>query len=320
MTATSAAPRTTALTGATGFIGSHILGELIGCGHHVRALTRRPPPVSADTTSVTWIQGDITDRGALDRLIAGADSVIHCAGLVKARSRQAFDAANADAVEALVECLRAGPGPRPALLHMSSLAAREPELSAYGASKARGEAAVTAAGDAFDWLVIRPPAVYGPGDLEILKLLRSLRFGIGLVPGSRDNRVSVIFAPDLARLAVRWVEAPALCGQVIEVDDAISGGYTMADINRIAANALDRNVRLVSVPRSVLTIAAQINTAFTRLTGRTAMLTPDKVRELVHPDWVARPTPQAALLTAPATGLAEGLGITVRWYRKHGLL
>jgi len=203
---------------------------------------------------------------------------------------------------------------------MSSLAAREPHLSPYAASKAAGEQVLQESGDDLDWIIVRPPAVYGPGDFEILKLFKSLRFGIGLIPGGRENKVSVIYVEDLARLACNWAENPMFAGKTLEADDGAPEGYRIADIYTEAARLLNRNVRLVRTPSPLLTMAAQINTAMARLSGRPAMLTPGKVRELTHHDWVCRPDDQLSNFWSPEYRLAEGLKATLAWYRSNRLL
>lgn len=322
-------PKTIALTGASGFIGRHIGDHLTARGHHVRALTRREPPETAPSTTTPstnergtfcWVRGEINDPAAIDRLLAGVDAVIHCAGLVKARRREEFFTANQQAVATLVDRIQNIGGQPPALLHMSSLAAREPDLSPYAQSKAGGEQILRDKGTGFDWLILRPPAVYGPGDFEILKLFKTLRYGLALVPGSTLNRVSVIYVHDLANFACRWIESPFLFGQTIEVDDGTPGGYRMADIYKTAADLLGRPVRTVSIPTPLLTIAAQMNRALGHVSGRALMLTPGKVRELLHPDWVARPPDKEGPLIESPTRLADGLGATLDWYRRKKLL
>ncbi len=312
-------PKTIALTGATGFIGGHILAALTLRGHQVRALSRRPVD-TAGLSSVEWIKGSLTDPAVLDCLVQDADAVIHCAGAVKAARRADFFDANEGAVVALTEAILRRPGGPPPLLHFSSLAAREPQLSPYAASKAAGEQALARHGGALDWLVVRPPAVYGPGDFEILKLFKSLRYGLGFLPSARTSRVSVVYVEDLATFAADWAENPTMTGHILEVDDGAPEGYRLGEIYRQAAALLDRDVRLVRIPSPLLTMAAQINTAMARLRRQSPMLTRGKVRELTHPDWVChRGGPQDSLWQ-PRTRLPEGLKSTLDWYRQGGML
>src|SRR5688500_13403679 len=155
--------RTLAVTGGTGFVGGHLMRAARAEGYELRALTRgwRPPEDGID-----WIDGALDRTDCLAKLCEGADAVVHVAGLINASSRAAFEAVNVAGTAHMIDAAR-GAGVR-RFLHVSSLAAREPGLSEYGRSKARSERIVAASG--LDWTIIRPPAVYGPGDRETFEL------------------------------------------------------------------------------------------------------------------------------------------------------
>src|SRR5213592_4691754 len=179
------------VTGGTGFVGSHLLDVAIASGHQVKALTRREQPFR---DGVEWIPGSLDDRAALQRLVTESDAVIHIAGVISAPGKAGFDRGNVEGTLAMLAAATAGGVQR--FIHVSSLAAREPKLSMYGASKARAEELVHSSG--LDWAIVRPPAVYGPGDRETLELFRMAKLGLMLMPPR--GRVSVIHARDLARL------------------------------------------------------------------------------------------------------------------------
>ena len=305
-----------AVTGATGFIGRRLVRHLADRGARVTALTRRPQP---EQPSVRWVAGDLHDAGALDRLVEDTDVVIHAAGLVKARSRAEFKAVNVTGTENLLAAL-AGQGAQARLVLVSSMAAREPQLSDYAATKRAGEDAVRArAGLA--WSILRPPAVYGPGDFEILKLFRAIRRGIAPVPGAGRGRFSVVYVDDLVRAVATLAEHAEALGKTLEVDDGAAGGYGHRDLAAMAADLLGRRVRAVPVPSLLLKAVAAANFGFARLLGRPAILSPGKARELLHPDWVAGPeTVNRVLGFRAETGLETGLRETVAWYRDQGLL
>ena len=138
-----------------------VLDAAVAQGHEVSALTRRPMPSRA---GVDWVSGSLGQRDALDRLVAGADAVIHVAGVISGRSAADFDRANVDGTQAMLDAARNAGVKR--FVHVSSIAAREPELSLYGASKAKSEQLVANSG--LPYAIVRPPAVYGPGDAEML--------------------------------------------------------------------------------------------------------------------------------------------------------
>ena len=187
---------TLAITGATGFVGQALLDAAGRAGTPVRALTRRP---QEQRKGVEWVEGGLSDKDALARLTKGSTAVIHVAGLTNTPDLRQFEQANVAGTLALLDTAReAGVG---RLVFVSSLSAREPALSAYGASKARAEDHVTASG--LDWSVVRPPAVYGPRDRDMFELFRSAKFGV--VPLPPRGRTSLIHVDDLAECLLALV-------------------------------------------------------------------------------------------------------------------
>ena len=154
------------MTGATGFVGAEVLEQALGEGLRVNALTRRAQPPRA---RLKWVPGSLEDAAALDTLVRDADAVVHIAGVVNAPDRAGFEAGNARGTVAVIDAMRRRGIRR--LVHVSSLAAREPQLSDYGWSKELAERHVKASG--LDWTIVRPPAIYGPNDREMLELFRA---------------------------------------------------------------------------------------------------------------------------------------------------
>ncbi|MGE0118513.1 MAG: NAD-dependent epimerase/dehydratase family protein [Dongiaceae bacterium] len=311
-------PRTVAVTGATGFVGSHIVGQLSRAGWQVRILTRRLPvnPRFGDA-AIEAVIGALEDRHALARLVRDVDAVVHAAGKIKARSHAEFFAANATGTRLLVEAAIAT-GNRPRFVLISSLAARRPQISDYAASKLAGEAELTRLDGDLPWSILRPPAVYGPGDRETLAFFRALRLGFALLPPARDARLSLLHAADLATAAAAALEPAAAVAGTFEIDDGHPAGYGWDELVRTAARHLEvRPVRL-RIPGPLLQAAAQANAAIHRLTDRTAMLTPGKAREMLHRDWTVRDgTYTAATNWRPAVDLDKGFAETIAWYRRH---
>ncbi|MEL7030316.1 MAG: NAD(P)-dependent oxidoreductase [Pseudomonadota bacterium] len=314
--------RIAAITGATGFVGGALLRTLIDQGWRVRALARRPRAIWPNP-AIEIVQGDLSDARALDTLCNGVDTVVHIAAATKARSRSHFQATNVDGPRSVAEAASRG-SPEAPFLFVSSMAAREPELSDYAASKRDGEDAVAKARGTLDWTFVRPPAVYGPRDKELLSFFRLLRSGWAVSPavGSSDPlRLSMIYIDDLADALAACVRGPVPKHQIFEVCGPDPVDLTWADIQTAASAALGVAPRQISVPQSVLLTAAAINAAFQRALGRSPMLTPGKVRELFHPDWVARNNLlQETADWRPKTGLDEGFAQTIAWYRSQNLL
>lgn len=292
-----------ALTGATGFVGSHLLDRALAAGHAVRALARRAQP---PRDGVSWIAGSLSDPAALAELVTGSEAVIHVAGSVNA-SRSGFADANVAGTRAML----AAAGTR-RFVHVSSLAAREPQLSAYGWSKAGGERLVEAS--AADWTIVRPTGVYGPRDTELREMFAMATRGVMLLPPR--GRVSLIAVEDLARLLLTLAVEGAPRA-VFEADDG-SAGYTHAELAHAIGRAVGHRVRAVHVPKPALRLAAH---ADMRVRGDRAKLTLDRVGYLSHPDWTADPAKRPPpALWRPQVALDDGLAATAAWYRAHGLL
>lgn len=298
-----------AVTGATGFIGGAVAVRLINAGYRVRALVR---PCSFHKCSqlpaeITWIKGDCADEAGLHELLAGTDALVHCAGVVRGASVAAFAGSNEDGVACLTRAAMALESP-PRFLLLSSLAAREPRLSLYAASKRAGEEALRSLGDNLFWTVFRPAAVYGPGDRELLPLFQSMFRGIAPVLGSPANRVSMLYVDDLATAMLAWLDAPGPNHAVYEVGDGHSQGYSWQEIIDIAAQCRGKGIASVQIPGWLVQVLARLNLARAQLFGSAPMLTPWKVQELLHPNWVADTGPlMAATGWQPRVTLAEGI-------------
>lgn len=300
--------RTLAVTGGTGFVGGHLLQMAIKAGHDVRALTRGWKPPEDD---ILWVDGALDRRENLARLAGDADAVIHIAGLISG-SRAAFEAVNVAGTANMIDAARSAGVRR--FIHISSLAAREPTLSDYGASKAKSERLVAASG--LDWTIIRPPMVYGPGDKETLELFKFARRG--LVPLPPHGAVSIIHVEDLCRLILTVIDEPDTSAELYEPDDGQDGGWAHQSFARSLGRALGRKTLGVSVPRGLMHGLARMDGVFRR--GH-AKLTPDRVNYMCHPDWVVTATrrPPAALWR-PQIPTEIGLASTAEWYRAEGWL
>ncbi len=296
-------PRIIALTGATGFIGGVLLRHLAQLGYRLRALSRRPRTAVA---GVDWVTGTLADEPALARLVAGADTVIHCAGAVRGATADAFVRTNVDGSRRLLAAARAGQCRR--FLLLSSLAAREPLLSWYAASKREAERQLLAAAGEVALTVFRPTAVYGPGDRELRPVFEWLLRGWLFIPGSAAARLSFLHVEDLAAAVASWLAAPEPIAGVFELHDGRPGGYDWPALAAAGAQIRQGSVRQVVVPPPVLAALAWGNLARCRLFGGAPMLTPAKLRELRHPDWSCdNAALQRVLAWAPQWQLAQAL-------------
>jgi UDP-glucose 4-epimerase len=201
------------------------------------------------------------------------------------------------------------------LVVVSSLAAREPGLSKYGASKRHAEELVQASG--LDWTIVRPPAIYGPRDREIFEMFRAARWGV--VPMPPNGKASMIHVADLARLLLALKPGwPGVRRRIFEPDDGHPGGWSHTELAKAIGQAVGRSVWAPSVPAGLMRAGAWLDG---RLRGKGAKLTSDRIGYMLHPDWVSSPDKALpAELWRAEIATMEGLKSTARWYREQGWL
>jgi nucleoside-diphosphate-sugar epimerase len=295
-----------AVTGGTGFVGARLIDRAVAAGHQVVALTRRDQPAREH---VRWVRGSLEEREALESLVSEADAIIHVAGLISARTMAEFELGNVSGTLAMLAAATAGGVQR--FVHVSSLAAREPKLSLYGASKARAEELVRGSG--LDWAIVRPPAVYGPGDKETLELFRMARIGLMLMPPR--GRLSLVHVDDLAQLLLALTAANAPSSLTIEADDGKANGWTHREFATALGEALGTKPVIVSSPGMLLRLAARADQL---MRGPNAKLTVDRDDYFSHKNWVVDPrlgVPPG--LWRPQVPTVQGLTETAAWYRER---
>jgi nucleoside-diphosphate-sugar epimerase len=311
--------RLAAVTGASGFIGRHLVTALVDAGWRTRLLLRGEPD-EAQWRGVRpqVVAGSLGDAAALSRLVDGADVVIHLAGLIKAARQADFFRVNRDASATLAQTTRRI-APKAHFIAVSSLAAREPLLSDYAASKRAGEAAVL---DALGpcATVLRPPAVYGPGDRETLLFFQLARLRRVPLLGGQDARIAMIHVKDLVRL-IAALASDHPSGGVRCAADSHPEGYRWDELLGAAARAVGNPTpRFIQAPQSLLSGAALLGD-IARLMGSASMLSSQKLRELRHADWSV---PMSELMQpagwAPEFSLDNGFADAVAWYRTAGWL
>jgi len=270
---------------------------------------RNPAKASSlQSSGVTLFEGDLENTSALQRLIQNCDVVIHAAGAVRGNCQEDFDKVNVAGTRAVIQATKTS-SPSAILLLLSSLAASQPQLSWYASSKRTGEDLLAQEALDLSWIAIRPPAVYGPGDKEMLPVFQTMAKGFATVPGTLESRISVIHVADLVPAIVACLNnAASLQGQVLTLCDGQPQGYSWPEIAAIAEQVFSRRVRLWQVPAPLLNTIANVNIASARLSHRAAMLTPKKLQELRHTDWVVdNQAITAATGWTPTIPLAQGI-------------
>lgn len=319
------------ITGATGFVGSHLVAALAGRGARARALVRRTSRTTQlERLGVERIEGGLDDTAALQRAVEGVDVVFHLAALTAARSEAEYERTNLGGTERLLDAIAAAAERPRRLVYLSSLAAVGPcragrpvgrddpcePLTAYGRSKLAGERACLAAGELIETVVLRPPAVYGPRDREMLRFFRLAARGLLPIPTGPDRPVQMVHVTDLAEAAIEAAAAPAARG-IYHV--AEPRAYLWDEVADLFGQALGRRVRIVKVPAALVTAAAAMSELTARALGRTTVFNREKARELLAPGWLCETeTLRREVGFVPKIELAAGLAQTAAWYSGEG--
>ncbi|HET7601984.1 MAG TPA: NAD-dependent epimerase/dehydratase family protein [Gemmatimonadales bacterium] len=321
----------TLVTGATGFVGGHVVAALLARGIPVTALVRsRQKAAGLERDGVRLVIGDLHDDRALREACEGQAVVQHVAGVIAARDDAAYLRANRQGTDNLLTAAaQAGVG---RFVLMSSGAAAGPSrpghprtaddppapVTAYGRSKLAGENVVRSG--PIPWVILRPPTVYGPNDRDnLIKVFRLVRFGVAPVFGDGSQELSAVYAPDLAEAAVMAGSETQVAGGTYFVNhpEVITSG----ELVRLIGRTMHRSVHVIGMPGALVRPLLHFTGGVARLAGKTTILNADKANEFLQPAWTADPTPfmrDAGWL--PAFDLASGLAETWRWYRDAGWL
>jgi dihydroflavonol-4-reductase len=318
------------VTGATGFVGSHVAEALRQHGDHVTALARsrwKAEPLTV--LGATVVAGDLHDIAALQRAVEGQDVVYHVAGLVAARNEAEFVKANREGTENVVAAMERAGVPR--LVLVSSLAAAGPAhrgaplsgdeaprpVTAYGRSKLAAEQIVRRSG--LSWSIVRPPIVYGPRDREVLKVFRLARLRVAPVFGDGTQELVAVHAGDLAAALIATARSPATAGRTYSA--CHPEVFTSAEFGIAVAAAMGRSVTTLRIPPSIGRAVLSLTGAAARLARQPTILTADKANEFFQPAWTGDPAPLTRDTGWKAGfDLSRGLAQTYRWYREAGWL
>lgn len=318
------------VTGATGFVGSHLAEALLRHGHEVTALARSSRKAEALTPQgVRVVPGDLHDAAALERAAAGQDIIYHVAGVVAARDEAEFLRANRDGTRNILNAAERSGNPRFVLV--SSLAAAGPSprgvpltgretphpVTGYGRSKLAAEQVVR--GSSLRWSVIRPPIVYGPRDREVLKVFRLARLRMAPVFGDGSQELSAVHASDLAEALVAAGESAGTIGGIYTA--CHPEVFTSTEFGHAVARAMGRSVTTIRIPPPVARALLSLTEAGARLVRQVTILTTDKANEFFQPAWTGDPGPLTRDTGWQAIyDLRRGLADTYAWYRQAGWL
>ncbi len=318
------------VTGATGFVGSHLAEALRRRGDDVTVLARSAQKAQAlEPLGVRVVSGDLRNTAALARAAEGQDEIYHVAGVVAARNEAEFLVANRDGTANVVAAAGAAGGPR--LVLVSSMAAGGPSprdhplrgdeppapVTAYGRSKLAAEHVVRSS--SLPWTIIRPPTVYGPRDREVLKVFQLVRLGLAPVFGDGSQQLSAVHGADLAEALIAAARSGATAGRTYYACHA--DVVTSAELVRSVGEAMGRRPLVIPVPALVGRALLAVTGTAARIARQTTILTADKANEFFQPAWTGDPAPltRDSGWTA-ARDLRTGLAETYQWYRSAGWL
>lgn len=319
-----------AVTGATGFVGSHLVEVLRARGDSVTCLVRSPKKAKAlEAAGVSLVYGDLEQERAVAAFVEGAEVVYHLAGLLAARSEEEFLRVNRDGAGRLALAARVAGVQR--FLLVSSLAVTGPThpgfpldeserpapVTPYGRSKRAGEEAVKDSG--VPATIVRPPIVYGPRDRQLLRLFKMAKRGVAPLLGDGSQQLSLVQVTDLARALVVAAESEATQGRTYHAGHAEC--LSQRELLQAIGRAVGKQPLLIPLPPVLVRGGLQVTGLFSRLAGRVGLLGPDKAPELLAPAWtcsseaLARDAGWRAEIAAE-----EGLRQTAEWYRAEGWL
>ena len=317
------------ITGGTGFVGSHLVEAVARRGVRARALVRATSDTALlERYGIEPVVGSLGDVESLRQALGDAPVVLHLAAATRALSEAEFHRVNARGTERLLDAMvEDGAGRR--LVYLSSLAAAGPAadrpvepgdaprpITAYGRSKLAGERAALER-DAVDVAVLRPPAVYGPRDRDLLPFFRMARWGVLPTAGPPERPMQLVHAADLAEGVLAAATGSAT--GVFHVAEARR--YRWSEVLDLVAEAVGRRALTLPVPGAAIRAAAAISETVARISGRAVIFDRDKARELLAPGWTCETiSARHGFGFEASIPLAEGLRDTAAWYRAYGWL
>ncbi len=322
------------VTGANGFIGSHLVEALLARGYRVRCMVRRTSDLTfLRDLPVEWAYTDLSDRDSLQQTCQGVDAICHCAALTRALDQETFYRINTQATESLARAgIEANPGLKRFLFVSSQTAAgssqgledpvdesRPPQpLTWYGKSKWAAERALL---DMAGWLpltIVRPAAVFGPRERDFFAYFDLVKRGLNLQLGRRERWISLIYVHDLIRLLLLALESHEALGQTYF---GCGQAHTYAELSEAIIKALDKRTLRIILPEAVLTPMALWSKVQGRLTGRPALLNDQRILDMRQRYWLCSGEKARRELGFVAEyDLETAVQETANWYLEHGWL
>jgi len=322
------------VTGATGFIGSHLVEALVQRGTQVRCLVRNKKHLGwVKDSPVEFVVGNCQEKNSLKQGVKDVDQVFHLAGATTAVKEKTYFQVNALGTENLVQaCIENNPRLQK-FIYLSSQAAAGPcrsggrkkesdpcqPVSPYGKSKLLGEQLALSHAHEIPLLILRPSAVYGPRDKGFYALFKCLSKGIKPCLSVHDQHISMCYVQDLVRGILLAAEIQRENGEIFFLSDGQD--YRMEEIGDTFAKAMEISALRLRLPKQILFGMALFAECFSRVSAKPSIMTRGKVGEMIQKNWLCDIARARALLGfEPRVSLARGAELAVAWYKKENWL
>jgi len=322
------------VTGATGFIGSHLVDELLKKNYEIKCLVRKSSSTKwLDGKAVEYVHGDLFSHDALELVLKDIDYVYHVGGVTFAKKKEEFYRGNVDATKSLLDaCYKFNPGLKK-FIHVSSQAAVGPSfdgkpidetrdyhpLTTYGLSKVEAEKAVIGYFDKLKCTIVRPPAVYGPRDYAIFEYFKSMNRGLQPLIGFDNKLVSLIHGVDLVRGFILAGEQEISTSGIYFISS--EKFYNWRDVGAMTQKLLGRRTVRVVIPHFAVKTTAFFSEVFGFFSPKPVILNREKAREITQAYWIcSTEKAERELGFKELFTLEEGFKNTIEWYRENGWL
>jgi len=322
------------VTGGNGFIGSHLVEELLKRGNEVHCLVRKTSDLRfLSSLKVTLVYGTLTQKSILNKVVAEKDYIYHLSGLKRARKKEPYYEVNHIGTQNLIDaCARYNPHVRK-FVFVSSLAACGPSpdghpineeeecvpITCYGKSKLLGEQAVLKWKDNISVVIVRPPVVYGPRDRDLLSYFRWINRGISLIIGKGKGCLSLCYVKDLVSGILMAGEHAASSSQVYFIADDQT--FSWNAVSACIARCIGKRVLTIHLSKPMISSLSFLMEGISFFTRKPVVLNREKILEASQPYWVCDVSKaKSELGFKPAFTLRNGIRATVGWYRKEGWL
>jgi nucleoside-diphosphate-sugar epimerase len=321
------------VTGANGFVGSHICEALLTNGYTVRALVRKTSDLSnIKTLPLNLVYGDICYPETLPAAVSGVTAVINNAGLVKTRNPEEFHRVNCEGTKNIIEAVRRHKPGLTRLIHISSTAACGPApddypisedhqpnpLTEYGRSKLAAEQAILANKANVPSTILRPSAIYGPRDKEMYSFFKAIKLGIKPLFGDGENYINFTYIKDFAQAVAKTIATPAVSGSIYFV--AEKRAYSYREAGNIISSILINKTITLRIPGPILRLAGTVSDKVNGLIGKTSIFTRDKTNEILSKYWLFDTSKIEQEMGFCATDFRTGAEETIAWYKEHDWL